>query len=300
MRPFAMRAPVCFAQRTANCRGSLSASCWLLVITSCGGTNVPIGDSYPKSTGGVSGGGLNASGGATSHSGGNSSVGGVGAVGGSSALQGGNSSKGGTSSTGGSAGGLGGTRTTGGAPSTGGSANCSCLRGAFVPVCGTDGKSYDATCGDNCVPVSINCRGQCPCTSGTGGSSTGGTTSTTPVGGVTTTGGNATSGGSSAAGGGSGVSCWQNDAPFPAFDKSCTANTDCFVAMHTINCCGSCTAIGLNVSSQVSFNSAESVCPPACTCISGPTTAEDGQAVSAAHPTISVMCTQNQCKTYIP
>jgi hypothetical protein len=72
------------------------------------------------------------------------------------------------------------------------------------------------------------------------------------------------------------------------------------VAMHTINCCGSRTAIGLNVSSQVSFNSAESVCPPACTCVSGPTTAEDGQSVSAAHPTISVMCTQNQCKTYIP
>lgn len=45
--------------------------------------------------------------------------------------------------------------------------NCECVLGAYVPVCGVDGETYDATCGDECVSVAIACRGQCPCAAGT-------------------------------------------------------------------------------------------------------------------------------------
>src|SRR5260221_8070430 len=41
--------------------------------------------------------------------------------------------------------------------------DCGCARGAFVTVCGKDGKTYDAICGSACVPVTIACQGQCPC-----------------------------------------------------------------------------------------------------------------------------------------
>jgi hypothetical protein len=44
--------------------------------------------------------------------------------------------------------------------------NCNCGRGAFVPMCGVDGKTYDAACGTACVPVKIACMGQCPCAAG--------------------------------------------------------------------------------------------------------------------------------------
>jgi hypothetical protein len=42
------------------------------------------------------------------------------------------------------------------------SAACSC-DSPSVPVCGTDGKDYDAACGASCVPVAVACQGKCPC-----------------------------------------------------------------------------------------------------------------------------------------
>jgi hypothetical protein len=41
---------------------------------------------------------------------------------------------------------------------------CDCMLGAYFPVCGVDGMTYDATCGLECVPVEILCMGvECPC-----------------------------------------------------------------------------------------------------------------------------------------
>lgn len=51
--------------------------------------------------------------------------------------------------------------------------DCDCVRGAYVPVCGVDGETYDATCGRECVEVQIACSGPCPCTDCTVGGCSG-------------------------------------------------------------------------------------------------------------------------------
>lgn len=50
-------------------------------------------------------------------------------------------------------------------------AGCNCLNGAYVPVCGVDGMTYDATCGVECVAVEIECMSECPCGTSSEGSS---------------------------------------------------------------------------------------------------------------------------------
>ena len=41
--------------------------------------------------------------------------------------------------------------------------DCDCALGAYIPVCGTNGVTYDSTCGRVCVPAEIACAGECPC-----------------------------------------------------------------------------------------------------------------------------------------
>lgn len=58
---------------------------------------------------------------------------------------------------------------TGGAGTAGSGAggidpSCSCGAPAS-PVCGVDGETYDAACGEACVPVEVACEGACPCAS---------------------------------------------------------------------------------------------------------------------------------------
>jgi hypothetical protein len=111
-------------------------------------------------TGGVATGGTAATGGA--NAGRSSSGGSSGAV-----ATGGLPTDGGTAGDSNDGGGGGETTTQGGTAgkSTGGvgGVDCGCLRGAYRAVCGTDGKTYDATCDLSCVPVPIACMGECPC-----------------------------------------------------------------------------------------------------------------------------------------
>jgi len=113
--------------------------------------------------------------------GGTSGIGGEHAVAGTTGI-GGEHAAGSPAGLGGNNSGIGGNQAGGATGTTGPATNpCNCLRGAYGPACGVDGKTYDATCGDICVPVAIACRRVCPCESagagGTGGQ--GSSTSTT-------------------------------------------------------------------------------------------------------------------------
>jgi len=95
--------------------------------------------------------------------------------------------------------------------------------------------------------------------------------------------------------------CESHGTTFPALDKACTVATDCFIAQHMIDCCGTFDAIGFNVASQAAFGSAETQCAmayPGCGCASRPTMAEDGR--TTVDGTISVRCESQQCRTYVP
>ena len=101
--------------------------------------------------------------------------------------------------------------------------------------------------------------------------------------------------------GGYALTCESGGATFPLLDKSCSVASDCFVAVHQINCCGTQTAIGLNASSQSAFSSAETQCSgayPGCGCAQFPTTAEDGRSEDMG--AIQVDCRSGQCFTFVP
>lgn len=135
---------------------------WTVILSvafaACGGETEADGTG---GTGGSATGGSQASGGASGSGG--SSVGGGAPSGGAGT---GGSSTGGADTGGASSGGA----NTGGSDGSGGSINgtggsspgCDC-DAPSVPVCGSDGQTYDAGCGEECVPVVIACEGECPC-----------------------------------------------------------------------------------------------------------------------------------------
>jgi len=146
--------------------------CGLVAASACGGTTPGDGAASggaatdaPSATGGLA-----ATGGASGDTGGSSTGGGStggNATGGSSSggvgSESGGASSGGAGGSAGSGGtGDGGSLGTGGVP-----AICGC-DAATVLVCGVDGQTYDAGCGDICVPVEIACQGECPCEEGCG------------------------------------------------------------------------------------------------------------------------------------
>lgn len=87
---------------------------------------------------------------------------------------------------------------------------------------------------------------------------------------------------------------------FPTFDRSCGAATDCVVALHQTDCCGSRRAMGINAGQRDAFNRAEAVCRPMyreCGCPAGIPTTDDG---ASADPftTIPVECRTGTCTTF--
>ena len=82
----------------------------------------------------------------------------------------------------------------------------------------------------------------------------------------------------------------------PAFDKSCTADDDCFAGVHTEDCCGSKVVLGYNVAEQGSFDSYEADClaQALCRCAPAQPTLEGGQVTSDLEQR-SAVCSAGQC-----
>jgi len=97
------------------------------------------------------------------------------------------------------------------------------------------------------------------------------------------------------------LQCESGGAAFPPLEKTCTVASDCFVALHRNDCCGTKIAIGLNQTSQVAFMTAEGSCAaayPGCGCAQFPTEAEDGRTELVG--AIEVRCEAALCRTYVP
>jgi hypothetical protein len=88
----------------------------------------------------------------------------------------------------------------------------------------------------------------------------------------------------------------------PAFSKACAARGDCVIVTHTINCCGTKTAIGLAAKDRVAFGAEEAICDatyPKCGCATGPTQTDDGSSAPFSAGAIAVDCVAGVCTTYV-
>lgn len=88
-----------------------------------------------------------------------------------------------------------------------------------------------------------------------------------------------------------------NAGTFPTFPRTCAADTDCVVAVHETNCCGTLVALGMRADQQGAFDAAESICRaqyPGCGCASQGITADDGTKSDGTHPARAV-CVDAVC-----
>ena len=111
-------------------------------------------------------------------------------------------------------------------------------------------------------------------------------------------------GSSSGTGTGSGgeVQCSTEPIVFPEFDKSCGNEADCALVFHTINCCGTDVAWGINADEVPAFEAAEAICDsqyPGCGCPAQATEAEDGN-TSWDPNDFAVQCDGGTCMSYVP
>jgi hypothetical protein len=97
------------------------------------------------------------------------------------------------------------------------------------------------------------------------------------------------------------LSCPVDMSSFPVFARDCAAPSDCAIALHQIDCCGTMAAHGIRADQVAAFNTAELACEamfPGCGCASQPTQAEDGD--NETMGTILVGCEGSVCLTYVP
>lgn len=97
------------------------------------------------------------------------------------------------------------------------------------------------------------------------------------------------------------LACESGGTTFPFLEKACNVASDCFIALHMKNCCGTQNAIGLNATAQSAFTATETTCAaayPGCGCAQFPTMAEDGRTEDLGP--IQVKCAVGLCTTYVP
>ncbi|MGH7436710.1 MAG: hypothetical protein ACRENE_13635 [Polyangiaceae bacterium] len=133
-----------------------------------------------------------------------------------------------------------------------------------------------------------------------GGGSSGGSSSS---GAGSSSGGRSSSGGDAATdGASSAVQCGPGTThSFPTFDRHCTTDADCTLAVHTLSCCGNVLVMGINKDAATAFQTAEATCNsqyPACGCSSNAVGFEDGVAYGqASSPTqaAAARCVNSSC-----
>ncbi len=138
-------------------------------------------------------------------------------------------------------------------------------------------------------------------TTGAGGGS-GATTAGAGGSGTTTAGAGGGSTSTGAGGAAPEVKCAVSPPVFPTFDRTCSGASDCVVAFHQINCCGTRRAMGIAKGELAAFGQAEAVCEsqyPGCGCAQQPTAADDGNS-TFDESSIQVTCLMGNCSTFVP
>jgi hypothetical protein len=111
----------------------------------------------------------------------------------------------------------------------------------------------------------------------------------------------ARSAGTDAAAGDLALTCSAGESSFPVFSRSCSDVTDCAIANHQIDCCGSTIATGIAATDLNSFEASEASCAalfPACGCASQPPILDDGSS-AINFDTIDVACSlEGFCATF--
>jgi hypothetical protein len=135
---------------------------------------------------------------------------------------------------------------------------------------------------------------------GTSGSAGAGGGSGSPGGGGGSGGGGAAGAGAGGASAGSGGTSACEAAT--TVDRKCAIDTDCMAVLHTTNCCGAATWLGIRAAAAVKFATLEQACDatyPKCGCAAGAPVAEDGSVIPFGQ-TAGVTCVSGTCKTFSP